>query len=1058
MDRALDALQAVDFDWTTHIDSIWRDSSYDVPELQDGLRRETMGKLEKLFTDSTSASPLGLVLIGPGGAGKTHMLSLLRSTALARGAYFVLVDMTDVRDFWETTLLGYIRSLGQKHSAQTTQQEHLLSKLVERSGAKLSVEQLTRGRPPGLINLCDSLIKGLRRSNPELQEHQDVLRALVLLGSSDFGIRDLGWKWLQAIGLEDNERVLHGFHRSHGTPREIVRGLSFLMSLTAPTLLALDQLDAIVAEQQLIAGETPDAEQSARSASALAIIQGIAKGLIALRDTTLRTQTVVSCLENSWDVLKTRGTMSDRFFPPLMLRMVLGAHQAQLLVERRLAPAYRDRQFAPPYPSYPFKPTFFGQMLQATPREVLKLCDEHRWNCLRQSLVTEIGVDERTSSVPKRGDSFASLRAQFKNLCDSAQVEDLLDQDDESGVDALLETACRALAIENRAPEDVDVLVDLDFAFAGSYVPLHARIRMIYRSKSERERHYAVRFLQKSHHLAFQARLKAAMTASGIDHSLGFRRLTLFRRGPLPHGAATTRLIEEFRERGGRIVEPSLGDLRALSALTQMLAKGTEAADVHDWLQAEPVVSRLSAFADATNYLFADMAKQSLVAPDGQASSSPEQKNEASLQSGVFVAESSPQGMFVGHKLMAGTKKDSLLIPTENLAKHTVILAGAGSGKTVLVRRIVEEAVLLGIPAIVLDGANDLSRLGDPWPQSPESFSEEDRKKAIRYGETAEVVIWTPGRESGNPLALDPMPDFADAAGDEDDFQAALDMARSGLEPFIGSSGKGADKKRGVLAGALRYFAKLGGGSMREFVGVLTDLPADANVGFEKGDKIARDIGESILAAIETNPLLRGSGAALDVGTLLTARTAGRTRVSVVNLSGLPDVSAQQQFANQLATSLFTWIKKHPPRDHAIRGLLVIDEARDFVPSGKAVPSKDNLIRLAAQARKYGLGIVFATQAPKSIDHNVIANCSTQFFGRANSPAAIQTVQEQLRERGGGGGDIAKLPKGTFYVFTEGLKAPVKIATQLCLSHHPSSPPEEAEIIRRAAESRKRCK
>jgi hypothetical protein len=69
-----------------------------------------------------------------------------------------------------------------------------------------------------------------------------------------------------------------------------------------------------------------------------------------------------------------------------------------------------------------------------------------------------------------------------------------------------------------------------------------------------------------------------------------------------------------------------------------------------------------------------------------------------------------------------------------------------------------------------------------------------------------------------------------------------------------------------------------------------------------------------------------------------------------------------------------------------------------------------------------------------------------------------RTVQDQLHERGGGGSDVAKLPKGTFYVFTEGLKAPVKIATQLCLSHHPSSPPEEAEIIRRAAESRNRCK
>jgi DNA helicase HerA-like ATPase len=119
----------------------------------------------------------------------------------------------------------------------------------------------------------------------------------------------------------------------------------------------------------------------------------------------------------------------------------------------------------------------------------------------------------------------------------------------------------------------------------------------------------------------------------------------------------------------------------------------------------------------------------------------------------------------------------------------------------------------------------------------------------------------------------------------------------------------------------------------------------------------------------------------------------------------------------------------------------------------KAVPSRDSLIRLAAQARKYGLGIVFATQAPKSIDHNVIANCSTHFYGRANSPEAISTVQQLLQQHGSSGSDVAALPKGTFYVATEGMPLQ-KVQTSLCLSHHPSSPPDEGEIQRMAAASR----
>jgi len=38
-------------------------------------------------------------------------------------------------------------------------------------------------------------------------------------------------------------------------------------------------------------------------------------------------------------------------------------------------------------------------------------------------------------------------------------------------------------------------------------------------------------------------------------------------------------------------------------------------------------------------------------------------------------------------------------------------------------------------------------------------------------------------------------------------------------------------------------------------------------------------------------------------------------------------------------------------------------------------------IKLASQARKYGLGLVFATQAPKGLHNQIPGNAATQFFG-----------------------------------------------------------------------------
>src|SRR5207249_9391207 len=52
----------------------------------------------------------------------------------------------------------------------------------------------------------------------------------------------------------------------------------------------------------------------------------------------------------------------------------------------------------------------------------------------------------------------------------------------------------------------------------------------------------------------------------------------------------------------------------------------------------------------------------------------------------------------LGRRLSAGKAGDAVTVPVRWLEKHTVVCAGAGSGKTVLLRRLVEEAALLGIP------------------------------------------------------------------------------------------------------------------------------------------------------------------------------------------------------------------------------------------------------------------------------------------------------------------------------------------------------------------------
>lgn len=214
-------------------------------------------------------------------------------------------------------------------------------------------------------------------------------------------------------------------------------------------------------------------------------------------------------------------------------------------------------------------------------------------------------------------------------------------------------------------------------------------------------------------------------------------------------------------------------------------------------------------------------------------------------------------------------------------------------------------------------------------------------------------------------------------------------------------------------------------------------------------------MADSLRARKETDVLFRLTGSELDPGVLFGSDApGGKTRISVINFIGLPTLDSQQQFLNRLAMTLFTWIKKNPA---PVRGLLVIDEAKDFVPSGKSTACKASLLRLTAQARKYGLGLILATQAPKDIDHTIVGNCSTHFYGKASSPAAIDVGREQLKMRGGSGDDIPRLPIGQFYGYcAEHFPKPLRIAVPLCLSYHPKNPLTDGEVLDRAIRTKHR--
>jgi hypothetical protein len=650
----------------------------------------------------------------------------------------------------------------------------------------------------------------------------------------------------------------------------------------------------------------------------------------------------------------------------------------------------------------------------------------------------------------------------FSRELETASVDGLLDPANEDRLYAILADTLNVYARQLDLPGDIDVVSQRD---PDQRRPaLHGRLTFIFRSEADREQHFCFRIILHANAIAFQSRLRAAMTASGVDRSLGFRHLFILRDGAVPRGEKTKQLVDKFERAGGKLIAPTNDDLRIFVALCAMSDRNPPGFDV--WLRERRPLFEASLIKVAGLSPPAFLAQPLVPGPDpgmrpdqlprDQSSAAPPSKPTpppagALVRIGPLRSAAPPEAKTeraipLGYRFDRGVSGPAVKLLAELLPRHVAILAGSGSGKTVLLRRIVEEAALLGIPAIVLDTNNDLARFGDQWPSPPDGWTEEDSSKAADYRRHVDVTIWTPGRNAGRPMSLALLPDFAGLGDDEDERGQAIEMARATLGPFIGAKGAGAQLKEGVLADALRTFAREGGGDLDRLIDTLSDIPDDVSR-IDGAPKLAAAMANQLRAAIATNPLLQSRVVPLDPEVLF-GTDSGKTRISVINFSGLASDEARQSFVNQLQMSLFTWIKRNPS---STGRLFVLDEAQNFAPSLKTTPCKESTMALAAQARKYGLGMIFATQTPTGIDNKIVSNCTTHFYGRMSSPATIAATRSLLEAKGGGGGeDIARLSRGEFYFSTEAVARPIRIRTPICLTWHPANPLTATEVVEKA--------
>ena len=215
----LTALRAINYDWTMHLRSVWTDAPYDSCEIHTRLRDEFQRRLDSLILDRSINSPFGWLLVGSGGCGKTHFLSVCRQQAAAREICFVMVDMTDVRDFWSTVLQGYLDSLQQEYEPGKFQQRTLLEKFLKLFNFDVTVEralelfaEFSKERHAEKVT---AIVSAIRKQHPRGSKPciRMWVRAILATTSNDPSINSAGLSWINANPVDDDMRRFARIHQ-----------------------------------------------------------------------------------------------------------------------------------------------------------------------------------------------------------------------------------------------------------------------------------------------------------------------------------------------------------------------------------------------------------------------------------------------------------------------------------------------------------------------------------------------------------------------------------------------------------------------------------------------------------------------------------------------------------------------------------------------------------------------------------------------------------------------------------------------------------------------------
>jgi hypothetical protein len=345
--------------------------------------------------------------------------------------------------------------------------------------------------------------------------------------------------------------------------------------------------------------------------------------------------------------------------------------------------------------------------------------------------------------------------------------------------------------------------------------------------------------------------------------------------------------------------------------------------------------------------------------------------------------------------------KTPVELPMEALHRHLMVLGASGSGKTVLCKCMMEEAVRHSIPVIIVDPQGDISSLA--LKGNPEEIEEHKTPLTIQeeFFEKARIAIFTPASSKGISISVNPL-SFPSKDTPHEEAILALDMTATSLSSFLGynldsDAGRGTKAylftllehlwREGETIKDMAHMAELVLNPPSKITGTLYSL-----VTKKEPQEIARKLR---FLTVGTPSLMFHRGVQIDMDMFMD-QSDGKVPLNIIYLNTLSSENDKQFFLATLLRELYVWMLKNPSEN--IQLLLYVDEIAPYIPPyPRNPPPKKAYALLFKQARKYGVGLVAATQSITDIDYKALAQVNTWCLGRMMTQQDVDRVKKIIQ-------------------------------------------------------------